>query len=91
MSTPRSIHRLGPRAAGAIMRAYQRLERRDASANDAKMDLDGGPDPEVESLPGDVVGSLDNVPDPVGAHAGAKDDKEAKAEEHKQSNTLGHG
>ena len=45
----------------------QRLEPGHAAADDSEVDLDGGPDPEVQALPGGIVGPIDDVVDPEGA------------------------
>lgn len=37
----------------------ERLEPRHAAADDAELDLDGGPQPQLEAVPGDIVRLLE--------------------------------
>lgn len=77
------------RLAGPSLIIDERLEPWDTAADDAEMDLDGGPDPEVEALPCRVEGPLNDVVDPVGAHTAGDADEETEAEEDDEGDALG--
>jgi len=68
---------------------HQRLEPGHAAADDSQVDLDGRPDPEMQSLPGGVVGFINDVVDPEGAQTAGDADKETEAEEDDEGDALG--
>lgn len=66
----------------------QRLEPRNATADETQLDLDRGPQPQLEAVPCDVVCLLQDVVNPVYTDAAGEDDDEAEAEEGDQREPL---
>jgi len=80
---------LGEAPAAVLPVLDQRLEPGHASADDSQVDLDGRPDPEMQSLPGGVVCFIDDVVDPEGAQTAGDADEQTEAEEDDEGDALG--
>ncbi len=66
----------------------QRFEPRDAAADEAQLDFDGHPHPQLEAVPCDVIRFFQDVVGPVDADAAGDDGDQAEAEERDESEPL---